>query len=283
MLTYLLKRLLHFIPTLLLISMLAFGLSKCTPGDPVDVLNPSNALDISTETEADYYERSYRSTAEAYGLDLPNFYFSLTAKAYPDTLHHYIRKDRRTALRKLTAQHGNWPAIEQYYESLKTLDRQLLRVPDSLYSDAFIAIRSATKLLYVQYQSPIIQNQIDTIAQKLDGDPALQVYLASGFRQMKTGFEQVLQQPTRHLLYIPALHWYGLRNQYHRWVSNFAIGSFGTSHLDGRPVATKIKEAVGWTLLLNLLALLLVFAFSIPIGVKAAVQQGSRFDRWSSI
>jgi ABC-type dipeptide/oligopeptide/nickel transport system permease component len=68
--------------------------------------------------------------------------------------------------------------------------------------------------------------------------------------------------------FIPAIHFYGLNNQFHRWLfgdkpyffgteqpgqtAGFLRGDFGFSYLDKRPVWSKMKDALPWTLLLNL-------------------------------
>ena len=83
MTTYLLKRILWFIPTLIAISFLAFGLSKCTPGDPV----MQACFPEDTPFNEDVFELEYRRCARSLGLDRPSFYFSLSSAAYPDTLY----------------------------------------------------------------------------------------------------------------------------------------------------------------------------------------------------
>ncbi len=59
-------------------------------------------------------------------------------------------------------------------------------------------------------------------------------------------------------------------------------GEFGISYRTQRLVLDEIKESIGWTVLLNLLAILCIFGIAIPLGVYMAANQGARFDRWSS-
>ena len=53
---------------------------------------------------------------------------------------------------------------------------------------------------------------------------------------------------------------------------------FGYSILDGRPVLTKIKDALPWTLLINFITFLFIYLIGIPMGVKLAVEKGKIFD-----
>jgi len=59
-----------------------------------------------------------------------------------------------------------------------------------------------------------------------------------------------------------------LHVQYWNWVSRVARLDFGRSFQpDGRPVLTKIAERLPVTLLLNLVEMLIILAFSVPVGV----------------
>jgi peptide/nickel transport system permease protein len=70
-----------------------------------------------------------------------------------------------------------------------------------------------------------------------------------------------------------------LHLQYLIWLKNFFKFDFGVSFIDGRPVRDKIFERMPITILINVLALLVIFIFSIPIGIKSATRRGSFFDR----
>ncbi len=53
----------------------------------------------------------------------------------------------------------------------------------------------------------------------------------------------------------------------------------GRSQIDGRPVSARIGEAIGWTLRLNGIAILLAFTISLVLGVLMARYVDSRADR----
>ncbi len=72
-----------------------------------------------------------------------------------------------------------------------------------------------------------------------------------------------------------------LHRQYRLWLSDLLRGDLGLSFHDRRPVADKIAERIGTTVTLNALALIVMFAASLPVGGLAASRPGSRFDRLS--
>ena len=76
MFKYILKRVAYFIPTLLIISLITFGLSKITPGDPVKLAlgNRDSGGDAGQALEKMASEKAYYEKAENLGSNLPTFY-----------------------------------------------------------------------------------------------------------------------------------------------------------------------------------------------------------------
>ncbi len=85
--------------------------------------------------------------------------------------------------------------------------------------------------------------------------------------------------------YDAMLKLYGLDDPIHvryvTWLKRLATLDFGNSFKDHRPVSEKILERLPATLALNITALVLALAFSIPLGLWAGVKQHSRFDKLS--
>jgi ABC-type dipeptide/oligopeptide/nickel transport system permease component len=74
MLKYIFKRILIFIPTLLVIALATFYLSVSVPGDPVEqMLNTNN--DAGSSANAKASEQAYIDKRKELGLDLPVFLF----------------------------------------------------------------------------------------------------------------------------------------------------------------------------------------------------------------
>jgi peptide/nickel transport system permease protein len=72
--------------------------------------------------------------------------------------------------------------------------------------------------------------------------------------------------------------------QYGKWLYRIVRLDFGRSFApDGRPVIEKITERLPVTLLLNIIELLIIIAFAIPIGVMSATRQYSLFDKVTTV
>jgi peptide/nickel transport system permease protein len=278
MMWFLLKRLLWFVPTLFIVSLLAFGLSKMAPGDPVEAYYSSaSSLQGGTRIDLETQEALYAETARKLDLHLPPFYVQLRSAAYPDTLYRMLHRERRRAVRRLIAQYGNWPAIQEYYRKAKGQYLKSDQLPDSLRA---VLLPQWRRLL--QADSP---GQIRSRLRKMKNSlpPGAAEDIQSGLQGVAAAWQVVADNPKPQLLYVPRLSWLGWNNQYYRWISGFLRGDFGVSLVDGRPVQNKIWDALKWTLTLNLAALFLAFGLSILLGVFSARFRGYKRDRLLSL
>ena len=69
-----------------------------------------------------------------------------------------------------------------------------------------------------------------------------------------------------------------LPDQFLRYVNDLAHGNFGNSLSTGRPVATEISSRLPASAELTLFGLFLAIAIAVPLGIFAAVKQGSFID-----
>lgn len=67
------------------------------------------------------------------------------------------------------------------------------------------------------------------------------------------------------------------------WLGGILTGDFGYSYKDNRPVWDKIRDALPVTIQLNVLSILAVYAFAVPIGVYSAVRRGTAADRTTTL
>ena len=75
-----------------------------------------------------------------------------------------------------------------------------------------------------------------------------------------------------------------LYEQYWNWLGRLAVLDFGQSFsADGRAVLDKIAERIPVTLWINVLAMLLILAVAIPIGIASAVRRDSWFDKGMTV
>ncbi|MEM6770371.1 MAG: ABC transporter permease, partial [Bacteroidota bacterium] len=264
MLRYVFRRLLFLPPSLLLLSLVCFGLQSITPGDPVERLLPLGDMRQSQNDPA-AFDRAYQRTAQSLGLDLPVFYCSIYNGALPDTLHRIVRPAERAMLRSLTLETGNWPGVQRYYTALRQLAYQ--EGTDSILQ----TVRPAALRLLLQDDVAAIQRGVE------------QLPITPITHPLRNTFTDLQDNPQRAALLLPTLRWNGFNNQYHRWLTDILRGDFGISLLDRRPVAAKLWPPLRRTALLNGLAIVLVFIVSIPLGLYAAGYRGSRFDRLSTL
>ncbi|TVR77856.1 MAG: ABC transporter permease [Chitinophagaceae bacterium] len=299
MFNYILKRILIFIPTLFIISLITFALSKMAPGDPIEQMLSAGSEEGLTDRMAG--ERQYIELTRRFGYDLPNFYFSLTSAAYPDTLYRVYRTHERSTLSRLIDKHGNWEEIQEYYNSIRTLEFALFNVPRVAENfEGIRTIRDQVNRLYRTYDDRRINNSINLILQVQATQPAFGA-IESEVLALSENYKNVVENQTHYKKYIPSISFYGVNNQYHRWLfgdkswlysltfrddsaldfrsKGFFRGDFGISFQDRRPVSSVMFEAIKWTFILNFVSIIIAYIISIPIGVLTAVKKDTAFDR----
>ena len=110
---YLLRRLITSVGVLLGVLLLTYGLSRLSDADPVYAyLEAQNEFGNSTRSAGD--TRAYSRAARRLGLDLPGFFFALSPKHYPDTLHRILPLARRQQAETLLREGLPWPHIQTY-------------------------------------------------------------------------------------------------------------------------------------------------------------------------
>ncbi|MBV6439698.1 MAG: hypothetical protein EPGJADBJ_01345 [Saprospiraceae bacterium] len=270
MLRYLIRRTLLSIPTLIVISMVIFGLSKCAPRDPELELGDDAAFGTLRQQDEAIYKR-----AERLGFNKPLFYFTLTTAAFPDTLYRIFPWTRREQLAKLCAQTGNWQAVNRYVAALREAAAFTDALPDTL---------PAAGTFRVAFSELLNGDHADDLEEAFAGVQEAGANLPAGFRAeelLDTLQRCVLDlksntQPDK--MYIPAFYWHGTDNQYHRWLAGFVQGDLGMSRY-AQPVWDSLKFSLLSTLVINGLALLLAYLFAVPLGVAMSRRRNLTFDR----
>ncbi len=67
-----------------------------------------------------------------------------------------------------------------------------------------------------------------------------------------------------------------------RMMRNYLTFNFGNSFFSGQPVIVLIREKLPVSISIGLWTTLITYLVSIPLGIRKAVRDGSRFDVWSS-
>lgn len=299
MLKYILRRVLFFIPTILIITLIGFILSVNAPGDPVErmVVAAQSGGEVGSQTVNQVEQKKF--WRKKLGLDLPIFYISLSSYSKSDTLYKVFDKNERAALDRLVEQYGNWKEIQQYYLSIDKFyfDLIKLKLDTTLYkaSEKNAVYETVNQLkfealaLKSSYDDNVIEAKLNKLQQLATYYPFLKDY-EHALSNVRHEYLTVKTNATRWKNYIPAINYYPM-NQYHRWligdggVTSRGLwrGDFGISYVTKQPITQVISEKIGWSMFFSLMSVLLAYVISVPLGVKAGARKGSKFDKTSSI
>jgi peptide/nickel transport system permease protein len=262
------------------VSLLTFFMSTLAPGDLVEA---HVALDSGggafRHRPYDVRAAEYLRAAQRLGQELPHFYISIQPNVLPDTLHHIVHKQERRLARELTLMYGNWPLVQDYRRQILACLDVLGSLQNAELVDWAPAMANEAEFLLISSDTGRIEYLLGTLNGGIpDEAPEAQVSVA----RVDNAYQTLREGKTDFVDILPAIHWHGIRNQYHKWITGIFKGDFGRSLIDGRPVRTKIREAIRWTLRINIIAILLAFGIAIPLGVTTAKNAGRFSDKWIS-
>ena len=265
MVQFLLKRIALFIPTLLLVALTAFILSKLVPGDPAESMLALQGITPDNPRSGQEYARHYTTLH----LNKPLFYCSLKPDFYPKNINALTDRDQRHLVQTLLKQKITYPAIQKYLDARTAFLSQTTTNPEeqALWSDWIHPVRfenDIRQLSTLSKKKLLSQSALHTTAESLIS--AIQ-YMHSSQKDF----------------YYPVLYWHGTDNQFHHWLSKILTGDFGISSKDGQAVLPKISTALYRTLLLTLISLLVSVLISVPLGLWSGMKRGSLFDRVNQV
>lgn len=218
MLQYIFKRILVFIPTFFIISLLIFGLSKLAPGDPVLIVmggNDSNGM--GQRADLVNSEKAYAAVAAQLGLDKPSFYFSLTSAAYPKDLYKISKNNHRETLSRLLDLYGNSAAVMAYYKTLKTAQYKAVALEEGSYELRRL-VRVNIEALFNEYQDGVIRYKLEELQDSLTTAPASFASFWQSWTKLIEDYNYLINNPTLGQRKLPVIRWYGMNNQYHTWM-----------------------------------------------------------------
>ncbi len=282
---YILRRILFFIPTLFIITLLAFIISVNAPGDPVErmISSSKSGEQIAQSSNIQEMQLYWRKKL---GLDLPLFYFSLHRLSEPGSLYKIYDKPEKEALERLIDKYGNWKEIHKYHNSLLQFENNLSNLQENSFSNAdeFTQLKYEVRSLKYKYEDNNIQSGFYSI-----GKLKLPENFVFAFNEVKKKYDAIEANSTKWKNFIPVINFYK-HNQYHRWLFGDGIyskgilrGDFGISYITKQPVSEVIGERIRWSFFFILIAVVLGYLISIPIGAKAGSKKDSGFDRVSSV
>ena len=301
MLKYTIQRVITFIPMLIAISLLSFIISINAPGDPVERLAKSSESEGSAQEQSGASKKIKAELRKKLGLDLPIFYISIGDLASSDTLYKIQDKYHKSNLEALTHQSGNWQAVSNYYNNLLNLQEvhQKINAKEIVANNQSLdlnEVNEATNQFGSEIGSLLETSNKELIEAKFQKMNSLITNynflnsLKSNLLTVEKNKEELSTNSTRWKTYIPALHWYGTKNQYHLWLfgngndrKGLLRGDFGISYIDSQPIQDKIWQKVGISFSLSLISIFLAYLISIPIGIYSAYRKDSVADRGMSL
>jgi peptide/nickel transport system permease protein len=261
---YVLKRIVLVVPTLLMVMITAFFLSKLVPGDSASALLVLQGIQPDGPNAAKEYERNYKNLK----LDRPTFYFSVLPDFYPENIHQIASATKRKQVSDFLLQKFNYTDIMTYM----SVRDQCVKSASMFKNDTLII--ENVSILVFETEPDKLKTAIHHLIQNSPSDLSLKI------TKLKTSLDDMILNKSG--FYYPKIYWHGLDNQFHMWVKDIVVGNFGISLKDGRLVWEKIASALKWTAILILLNVILSTLISIPAGLYAGYKENGWFDRISS-
>ena len=209
MFLYTIKRLLLFIPSFFMVSLLVFGLSRLVEGDPVDIILNKGGDDSPFASE-----QAYRQKSRELGLDRPAFYFRLSSKAYPKDLYQLQPQRHREFLARLMNQYGAAEYCMAYYQQLKNWERLYYEKKAAFSYEEKGRVDQLQKELWLRYEERPLDILLDSLALQTAQIPSLSL----GLDSVRQALHQLRRGARPNETLIPQLYFYGLNNQYHVWM-----------------------------------------------------------------
>ena len=304
MLRYTFKRIITFIPMMIAISLLAFIISINAPGDPVDRLVKSDQDGGANANTAGSNNEQKEKVRRELGLHLPIFYFTISDYATPNNLHTISNEDERENLKELIHKYGNWSQVKRYYESIKSTQTiyQEKTIYD-IYEDGAILSKSDSNNIAETWNqigmalTKMLEENNEDVTKSNLSILTTSILDNNNFEHLEEGLNTILKEnyelekkSTKWKRYIPSLHFYGVKNQYHLWLfgngkdrEGILRGDFGKSYNDGQLIKNKIWDRIGISFSLSLISILIAYLISIPLGIYSAYQKDSPQDRTVSV
>lgn len=268
-------RLLMIIPTLVIVSILAFALSVSTPGDSVEQSLALEGITLEDDRiSQENYEKEYSKKASELNKDKPLFYFGIRPSNYPSYKEwQSVSIQKKSDVKKLLKQNIPLSDAQNYLNAIKKIEYKYFDIRDSLESELKKDWKQSINLLAKSDQLIDIRKRMLYMANTYQDSPFIE-----DFTELMVSIPSDGQS---HWHY-PKMDWHGVNNQYHHWISDFLKGNYGTSILDSQPVFVKIKTAIKWTSLLIIMGLIFSLLISIPLAVLSAYNANGRLDNWIS-
>ncbi len=278
---YIVKRMLLFLPTIFIITLLVFYLNSLTPGDPAEILLESGKGDGQrAENIAD--DKSYQELRTLLGLDLPLFYFSIQPLSLPDTLSKIANKNHRAFYKMLCQSSGNQATSYTFMKKLLLMIQNSKNWKTDNNAEITQFRYDLENILGSTNSTALAQNmkQIERYVLVSSG-----AGVSAQFASLNDAYSKWKTQKTTYKNYIPVLRLH-TDNQYHRWLfgngrfsKGILKGDFGISYQDKRRVSSILPLRIGRTLLISFISIVLSYLIALPLGIYTARNQNTWKDK----
>ncbi len=279
----LLKRFVHALFLLGIISMIAFGLSKLVPGDEIlDYLSIDDSK-YSSSSNPLIQRTAYNKVALKRGLDLPVFYIGVLPGYYPDSLYRIVPiEDRRTVEKWIEASKNKEASMHLYRQLISGLQYACPKADTSDIANQFcLSIHGILNNHDLFSAHHTILRLHALTGPDESGNTEYNIII----HNLNAGIDQLVKGPKKLSTseWLPSIYWHGGQNQYHQWLTGFLTFKPVTSLIDGRNAWAKIVDALKWTLLLNGIAFIFAIVLGMWIGMWSGIHDGSIIERWINI
>ena len=304
MFAYIIKRVLMMIPTLALISLVIFGVLNLAPGKPGGTQGSSDGTENSESTEA---RESYRLFKEQFNFDKPIFFnnrFSLTKDQVQARIHTVVdfKRPNCTAEKQVSGciNKEDKPAIAELLESEDIIEDWgnyiVPHLMDIAQNGKDIEVRkmainrltvNSKRRLFHEFNSDNTPEEVkknEAIAEENAefsrwgvGRDADETKVNAIFTEKWLPWFEANKERYNYSG-VDKIGIFFTDTRFGKYMSNLAHLDFGVSHVDKRPVMTKILEKLPYTLTLNFLAIFFAYLVSIPLGVWSAYRQNTTAD-----
>lgn len=278
MIKSLLRRFVYAFLLLWIISVIAFWLSKQVPGDEVMDYISIDDRGYNASFNPVQHRRAYERVAHQRGLDLPEFYFTISAGTVPDSIHLILPYEDREIVKQWIYQSKNGKGSFALYQKLRSglftycdnqkpaaTDEQLCRFYNQSLALADINAIYATALMH----------------DSLYNGSEVELEFKDLLKSVIHSCEKLLNSTSSmaRINWLPNISWNGSQNQYHQWMTGLLHQKPLISLVDGRNAWTKIYAALRWTILLNGFAFLISILSGIAIGIWSGTHDGQSLDK----
>lgn len=259
------------IPTLVVVTFLAFLLSAYAPGDPIlKFIGEEPAMNASPEQRS-HYQKLRNDYHQKLGLHLPVFYFSIHALSEESSFLDISDPLHQRTLKRLLEKCGSEELVRDYYKNLNEISAELYAFKaenDSVY-ELVAEMKVLFSNLYFAHDFEEIQIVLDDIFAALKP-------LNLSVQKLSESFTALRNSDKKWRNYVPQISFH-FPNRYHNWIFGDGVvsrgivrGDFGRSYQDSRKVTALIFDRLPATLLLSFIAILLSYLLSIPFGILSA-------------